>query len=227
MFLVGMIAIGIGLGVEFKIVEIKGQLGKGGRTAAFGIGALLIATSVFIYTRPPQTTSATSNASAAPAATKTDAPATTEPAAAAPTAIPTDAPTATPVPPTATANPPTATPIPPTATAAPPTATTVPPTATAVPPTTVPPTAKPAPSATPAVVVPDIRGKTPKDAEGQLKRSGLQFGEKKEDCQEIGVSERDASKVKRGQILCQSPAPGSKVAPGTRINYVLAGKSDD
>jgi hypothetical protein len=51
MFIVGIIAIGIGLGIEFKIVEIKGEMGKGGRRAAFSVGVVLIAASIFLYTR--------------------------------------------------------------------------------------------------------------------------------------------------------------------------------
>jgi hypothetical protein len=60
MFIVGIIAIGIGLGIEFKIVEIKGELSKRGRFGALGVGAALIMVSVFLYTRPPQTASAPS-----------------------------------------------------------------------------------------------------------------------------------------------------------------------
>lgn len=52
MFIAGIIAVGIGLGLEFKIVEIKGELSRRSRYGAFGVGALLIATSIFIYTRP-------------------------------------------------------------------------------------------------------------------------------------------------------------------------------
>ena len=39
MFIAGLIAMGIGLGIEFKIVEIKGELSKQGRIGAIGIGA--------------------------------------------------------------------------------------------------------------------------------------------------------------------------------------------
>ncbi|MBI1877060.1 MAG: hypothetical protein HYR94_02285 [Chloroflexi bacterium] len=51
MFIVGIIAIGIGLGIEFKIVEIKREINKGGRIASFSIGVALIAASIFLYTR--------------------------------------------------------------------------------------------------------------------------------------------------------------------------------
>jgi hypothetical protein len=61
MFIVGIIAIGIGLGIEFKVVEIKSEISKGGRMAAFGIGIALIAASIFLYTqsRPAATSPAT------------------------------------------------------------------------------------------------------------------------------------------------------------------------
>jgi hypothetical protein len=52
MFIIGVMAIGIGLGIEFKIVEVKGDLGKGGRIGAFSVGAALIVVSVFLYLRP-------------------------------------------------------------------------------------------------------------------------------------------------------------------------------
>src|SRR6266571_191988 len=65
MFIAGLIAIGIGLGIEFKIVEIKGELSKPGRFAAMGIGAVLVSSSVYLYTRPPQTASSPATVAAA------------------------------------------------------------------------------------------------------------------------------------------------------------------
>lgn len=93
MFIVGMLAIGIALGIEFKIVEIKGQLNKTGRIGAFAIGSILIAVSVYLYTRPAQTAAVSPPSSdaaviapqaiaAAPAAQATAAPQL------APTAVP-------------------------------------------------------------------------------------------------------------------------------------------
>jgi hypothetical protein len=58
MFIIGIIAIGMALGLEFKIVEIKGELSKAGRMGAFGVGSVLIAISIFLYTRPAPTASA-------------------------------------------------------------------------------------------------------------------------------------------------------------------------
>jgi hypothetical protein len=216
MFIVGMIAIGIALGIEFKIVEIKGQLSKNGRIAAFGVGAALIIASIVLYTRPATMASAPAPAPAAQAAMlQSNAGATLLPTAlpaaavqAQPTAVP---PTPTPLPPTATAVPPTPTPLPPTSTPEPPTATAVPPTATAV----------------PGVQVPDIRGSGSKDASKKLKEAGLELGEKKDRCEQIGMTGDNVRRVKRGQIACQSPAPSSVVAPGTRIDYVLSGDGDE
>jgi hypothetical protein len=59
MFLVGIIAIGIGLGIEFKIVEIKAELNKQGRMATIGFGVVLIGVSIFLYTRPQESSAST------------------------------------------------------------------------------------------------------------------------------------------------------------------------
>ena len=85
MFLVGVMAIGIGLGIEFKIIEIKAELSRNGRMAAFAVGAVLIGLSLFLYLRPEQQadTPAAPAEAAAPASGPTQAPATTAPPAAA------------------------------------------------------------------------------------------------------------------------------------------------
>jgi hypothetical protein len=226
MFIVGMIAIGIALGIEFKIVEVKGQLSKNGRIGAFGVGAALIVASIFLYTRPSTIANTPTTSAAVQANSVAGVPATAQAPAAdqaqPPTLPPTDQPpTATPEPPTATPEPPTATP-----TSAPPTATSDLPTAT---PTSAPPTATPVPpTATPApgVIVPDIRGQSTKDADKQLKSAGVQLGEKKERCEQLGMSGDNVIKARRGRIICQSPAAGSSADPGTRIDYVIAGEGD-
>ena len=209
MFIAGLIAIGIGLGIEFKIVEIKGELSKQGRIGAIGIGAVLVLVSVYLYTRPPQTASAPPTAPGAqPSVVQANvvsapqlAPTHAAPAQAAATAVP----------PTATAAPPTATSAPPTA-AVRATATSVPPTATAV----------------PGVNVPDIRGQNTKDAQKTLEALGLRLGEQRQRCEDIGASDESARKLKKDQIRCQSPAPGADAAPNTPVLYVLAGdKKDD
>jgi hypothetical protein len=223
MFIAGLIAIGLGLGIEFKIVEIKGELSKIGRFAAVGIGAVLVSISIYLYTRPAHMASIPAAvAGAQPAVVQTNnsgmgsapqAPVLLVDA----TAVPSE--TTINAPPTATAAPPTATSVPPTATAAPPTATSVPPTTT--------PTATL--TAVPGVPVPDIRGQNSKDAQKTLAANGLQLGERRAHCEDIGAHETK-DKLKRGQILCQSPAPGSIVVPKTAIRVVLAneeGKQDD
>jgi hypothetical protein len=209
MFIAGLIAIGIGLGIEFKIVEIKGELSKRGRIGAIGIGAVLVLISIYLYTRPPQTASAPQPAPGAQpsvvqanagAAISVPQPASTQPA-------PVQA-AATTAPPTATAVPPTATSMPPAAARA--TATSVPPTATAV----------------PGVNVPDIRGQNTKDAQKKLEALGLRLGDRRERCEDIGARDESQRKLKKDQIRCQSPAPGADVAPNTPVLYVLAGGKD-
>lgn len=108
-FIVGIIALGIGLGIEFKIIEIKAELTQQGRIVALTIGLLLIGVSLFLYTRPMQTAAIpgvlaqplvpNQVATAAPTASQAIAPAV---ATALPTAMP-QAPSATPLPITLTA----------------------------------------------------------------------------------------------------------------------------
>src|SRR5262245_41659881 len=109
MFIAGLIAMGIGLGIEFKIVEIKGELSKRGRIGAIGIGAVLVLISIFLYTRPPQTVSTPSIAPGAQPVAQANAGGNGSPAQPAPTqAAPAQA-AATSIPHTATAVAPTAT----------------------------------------------------------------------------------------------------------------------
>ena len=108
-FIVGIIAVGIGLGIEFKIIEIKAELTQQGRIVALTMGLLLIGVSLFLYTRPMQTAAIpgvlaqplvpNQVATAAPTASQAIAPAV---ATALPTAMP-QAPSATPLPITLTA----------------------------------------------------------------------------------------------------------------------------
>jgi hypothetical protein len=228
MFIAGLIAMGIGLGMEFKIVEVKGELSKQGRMGAIGIGAVLVLVSVYLYTRPPQTASKLAPGAApapgvvqanagAPLALSQPAPTQAAPAQVAATPIPATA-TATTIPPSATAVVPTATMMPPSATPVPATATAVPPTATSIPPTK-------APTAVSGVKVPDLRGQSLKDAQQTLAKAGLRLGEPRERCEDIGASDAER-KLKKGQIRCQSPAPGSVAAPQSSVVYVLVGKDD-
>ncbi len=57
MFLIGVIALGIGLGLEFKIIEIKNGLSRGGRIGAGLVGLALVATSIVLYLLPAPTAS--------------------------------------------------------------------------------------------------------------------------------------------------------------------------
>src|SRR5262245_3588023 len=114
MFIAGLIAMGLGLGIEFKIVEIKGELSKPGRFAAIGIGAVLVSISIYLYTRPPHTATPATVSGAPPAVVQAGAPGTGSAPEAA--RVPTDA--TAPPPKTATSPPPTVTVtvVPPTAT---------------------------------------------------------------------------------------------------------------
>jgi len=67
MFITGIIAIGIALGIEFKIVEIKGQLSKHGRIVAFLVGVVLIGYSIHLYTKPNQVAAVPAAPTAMPA----------------------------------------------------------------------------------------------------------------------------------------------------------------
>jgi PASTA domain len=223
MFIAGLIAMGIGLGIEFKIVEVKGELSKQGRMGAIGIGAVLVLVSVYLYTRPPQTAShPTPGTAPAPGVIQANAGAPLALSQAGPTQAAPLQVAATPIPPTATTVPPSATAVAPTATMVSPSATSAPPTATAVPPTAtaVPPTKSPVPTAIPGVKVPDIRGQSLKDAQQLLTKAGLRLGEARKRCEDIGASET-GGKLKKGQVRCQSPAPGSVVAPNTLVQFVL------
>lgn len=208
MFLVGIIAFGVGLGLEFKIIEVKNGLGRGGRIAASLMGVVLMAASVALYLRPATPTAGSaSTASAAPGAPAQTPSAGAAVAAALPTATTTtDTPAAT-----ATAEPST-TAIPATATAEP--SATVAPTATSVPTST--------PTEVPLVAVPDLSGLDPKKAREALERLGLQLGEQRETCADVGAGVGEAAEVRRGRIACQSVAPGTAVPLQTVVDYALS-----
>ncbi len=114
MFIAGLLAMGIGLGMEFKIVEIKSELSKQGRLGAIGLGAVLVSISIYLYTRPPQPASSPGTvAGAQPAVVQASvgggdsvpqaARVTVVVTATPPASVTTASPTATPLPPTATA----------------------------------------------------------------------------------------------------------------------------
>ncbi len=68
--------------------------------------------------------------------------------------------------------------------------------------------------------MPDIQGKSIKDAEKVLIAAGLRLGEQHERCEDIGAQAAER-KLKRGQIRCQSPAAGSLAAPNAAVLVVL------
>lgn len=208
MFLVGIIAFGVGLGLEFKIIEVKNGLSRGGRIAACLMGVVLMAASVALYLRPATPTAASASTVSAVAGAQTQTPAAGAAIAAAlPTAATTtDFPAAS-----MTAEPP-ATVVPATATAEP--SATIAPTATLVPTSS--------PTEVPLVVVPDLSGLDPKKARDALEQLGLQLGEQRETCADVGTSGSEAAKVRRGRIACQSAAPGASVPLQSVIDYALS-----
>jgi hypothetical protein len=107
MFLVGIIAIGVGLGLEFKIIEVKGTLSRTSRYGALGVGGLLVVASIFLYMRgaaaPTATTAATPSAAAGVVLAAPAAAPSVIPAGATTTAAPTTPPAA--VQPSATSHP--------------------------------------------------------------------------------------------------------------------------
>ncbi|MDQ2995697.1 MAG: PASTA domain-containing protein [Chloroflexota bacterium] len=191
MFIIGILAIGLGLGIELKLVALNKEIDKTGRIGAIVIGALLIAASLFMYLNPAltnrnQASSAPANAALAPA-----------PATSAPAQFATAAPAAA-----AIAAPPEASP------------------ALAVPTATVVPTDAPAATAIPSVLVPDLHGMDDKGALRTLNDAGL-TPKKIDMCS--GADQGEAN-VKKGRVLCQNPAPDQPVAPGSTVDYVLAGR---
>ncbi len=58
MFVAGIIAVAIGLGIELKLVPVGNQIGRGGRIGAMTVGILLVIVSVFLYLQPKEGTTA-------------------------------------------------------------------------------------------------------------------------------------------------------------------------
>jgi hypothetical protein len=207
MFIIGVLAIGLGLGIELKLVPLNKEIDKTGRIGAIVVGTILVLGSLYIYLNPAltaQTAPTSASAALAPevAAPASNAqagviaaPANSPPAAAEPSAAPAAAepsPTAAPEP--------TATPAP-----------TAAPEPTAVPPTEVPPTE------VPSVAVPSLRDLDEKKAQDALSKAGLQ-ARKANKC--TGTDQGDP-KVKKGRIVCQNPAAKASVPLGTIVEYVL------
>lgn len=95
MFLIGVIAIGIGLGLEFQIIQVKNGLTRGGRIGACVLGLALVLASIALYLRPSQTVDGPAPAVAAAAVTTTGAPSSQD-SPTAPTDVPTTASTPAP-----------------------------------------------------------------------------------------------------------------------------------
>ena len=206
MFIIGILAIGLGLGIELKLVPLNKEIDKTGRIGAMIVGALLVGGSLYIYLNPSlnnrnQPNPTTANAAQAPIVT---APAN-NPQAVAPAALSSTAPTAANLPAAALA--PSAAP----AIAASPAASATPaPTATAIP------TAAPATKVA-SVSVPDLHGLGEKEALAMLSTAGLR-GSKVDHC---SGSDQGDSKAKKHQIQCQNPAAKAAVPRGTTVEYVL------
>jgi len=195
MFIIGVLAIGLGLGIELKLVPLSKEIDKTGRIGAMVVGALLVAGSLYIYlnpalTSPDQPAPATANGALAPVQAT---PATNPQLIAAPTVVPPTVPTevslpaAAPVPSEAPA--PTATPVP-----------------TAVPPTQI-----------PQATIPDLHGLSEKEAQDALRKVGLQ-ARKVDQC--TGSDQGDP-KAKKNRIQCQNPAANAAVPLGATVEYVV------
>src|SRR3954463_13577003 len=71
MFIIGVLAIGLGLGIELKLVPLNKEIDKTGRIGAMVVGAILVAASLYIYLNPAlmspsQPAPATANGALAP-----------------------------------------------------------------------------------------------------------------------------------------------------------------
>ena len=194
-------------------------LGWAGLLALLALLCLALAAFMFIQqnltARTPVVIPPVSPTTAAPIATTapTKQPPTTAPTKAPPTAAPTKPPaTDTPQPPTPTEKPTFTTEPPPTK--APPTATKAPP--TPAPPTKAPPTVAPTAAATQALIeVPRVLGLTQKQANIAIEAAGLKVGK---------IDAAPTNEVPPDTVIGQLPEAGTRVPPGTRVNYLLAEK---
>jgi hypothetical protein len=206
MFIIGVLAIGLGLGIELKLVPLGKEIDKTGRIGAMVVGAILVAASLYIYLNPALTSStATTPATANGALVPVQAPPATNAQliAAAPTIVPPTDPTAASLPTTAPSEPPTVVSLVAPSATPEPTATPIP---TAVQPTPIPP-----------VTVPDLHGLSEKEAQDTLSNIGLK-ARKVDQC--AGSDQGDA-KAKKHRIRCQNPAANAAVPLGTTVEYVV------
>jgi hypothetical protein len=145
MFLIGVLAIGLGLGIELKLVPLSKEIDKTGRIGAMVVGAILVAGSLYIYLNPALTSPnqlAPTTASGVLAPVQATPLTNAQRIATAPTVVPPTVPTAASLP------------------AAAPVPSDVP---TVVPPTPIPP-----------VTVPDLHALSEKEAQDVLRNVGLQ-----------------------------------------------------
>jgi hypothetical protein len=182
MFLVGVLAVGLGLGIELKLVPLNKEVGRFGRVGAFVLGLMLIGGSLGLYLNPSLVNNSQPTLRASLGA-----------AGAAPTAAVVAEPT---------------------------------PQATAVPQATAalagaaPVAAAQVVAAAPQMTVPDLHGLDEKGAQRALTAAGLQ-AQKADAC---GGADQGDPKGKKNRVVCQNPAAGQLAAPGTVVEYVLAGK---
>jgi hypothetical protein len=59
MFIVGVLAVGIGLGIELKFMQLNNQVPRSGRIGALVAGLMLILSSVYLYANPVATSDTT------------------------------------------------------------------------------------------------------------------------------------------------------------------------
>jgi len=206
MFIIGVLAIGLGLGIELKLVPLNKEIDKTGRAGAMIVGAILVAGSLYIYlnpslTNPNQATPMPASAAQAAVVTaptttaQAGAPTAVSPATLAAASLHTETPAPSAAPTAMASLVATATPVP-TATALP----------TAVPPTQM-----------PSVTIPDLHDLSEKEAQDKLKKLGLQ-ARKVDKC--TGSDQGD-EKGKKHSVQCQNPAAKTTVAVGTTVEYVI------
>jgi hypothetical protein len=94
MFIVGILAVGLGLGIELKVVSLNKEIDKKGRVGAFVAGVVLIAVSVIMYLNPSLADRTQEASVGAQQAAAAQSPIQAAPTAAPPTEAP--APTQTP-----------------------------------------------------------------------------------------------------------------------------------
>lgn len=201
-FIVGVLAVGLGLGIELKLVPLNKEINQIGRIGAFLVGLSLIGASIVMYLNPalvPQQPATAASTTAVPTTALVAAPvadAVLSPSLAAEGVAPNTPAVAALV----------TAPVEAAITDAPPTPQPAAPTAITV--------------AAFGISVPNLRGLDDKGAKSKLQKAGLN-ARKADMCS--GTDQGDP-KTKKGHIQCQNPVAGQSVAPGSTVEYVLMGK---